>query len=369
MTTGSSHRVIGMIRRVCVYAHDMDPAGRLEWAADWQFQRGPSATMLTTTDKLLLCPDAPVPRPAEAPAPIIRERIFGIPVDPGVLFADAGNIYRARIEKRQRQLIIKLSFLRSFLHPGEKVILVTTAYSPLRLVEQLLTAGLFLDLERAIVVFTNYRILHIPVGRRERYRQSIAQIRYGDIRSIRLRRGALVVAYKQGAGEQFKAVAFAERRKIKQLLPALPLTRKVLSPSTRTQLCPRCTRPLIKPVASCAHCGQAFKQKALALLATLCTPGGGYGYLGHRRPCAWFSLAEAAFGLVAVIALGQPGLRAIESNAFWLALTAMALLRGLAWLHGAHFLGEFVPSRTARRDRLKWRPLLRRRLRSTKQPV
>ncbi len=77
-------------------------------------------------------------------AAIIRERIFGIPVDPEILFAATGNIYHPRIEKRQRQLIIKLSFVRSFLHPGEKVIQVTTAYSPLRLSEQLLTAGLFL---------------------------------------------------------------------------------------------------------------------------------------------------------------------------------------------------------------------------------
>ena len=317
--------------------------------------------MLTTTDELLLSPDTAVSRSVETPAPIIRERIFGIPVDPEVLFADAGNIYRARIEKRQRQLIVKLSFVRAFLHPGEKVILVTTAYSPVRLAEQVLTAGLFLDLERSIVVFTNYRILHVPVGGHDRYRQSIAQIRYGDIRGIQLQRGALVIAYKKGTVEKFKAVAFAERRKIKQLLPALPLTRAVLSPSTRTQLCSHCTRPLMKPVASCRHCGQAFKKKSLALLATLLTPGGGYRYLGHRRPFVWFSLAEGALVLLAVRALGQQGAAALESAPLWLILTAMAFLRGLAWFHGAHFLGEFIPCRLARHQWLRLPPLLRRR--------
>ena len=40
--------------------------------------------MLTTTDELFLSPEATAPRPADAPAPIIRERIFGIPVDPDV---------------------------------------------------------------------------------------------------------------------------------------------------------------------------------------------------------------------------------------------------------------------------------------------
>ncbi len=61
--------------------------------------------MLTTTAELLLSPDDTASRPAEAPVPIIRERIFGIPVDPEVLFTDAGNVYRARIEKRQDQAI------------------------------------------------------------------------------------------------------------------------------------------------------------------------------------------------------------------------------------------------------------------------
>jgi hypothetical protein len=324
--------------------------------------------MLTTTEELLLSPDDNASRPAEAPVPIIRERIFGIPVDPEVLFTDAGNVYRARIEKRQRQLIIKLSFVRSFLQPGEKVLLVTTAYSPLRLVDQFLTAGLFLELERSILVFTNARILHVPVGRHGRYRQSIAQIRYGDIRRIRLQRGALVITYKKGSIEKFKVVAFTERRKIKQLLPALPLTCKVLSPSIRTQLCPQCARPLPKTVASCAHCGQAFKQKSRALLATLCTPGGGYRYLGHRRPFVCFSLAEATLVLLVAMTLHAHGTAAVASAAFWLSLTAMALLRGLAWRHGAHFLREFVPSRIARRE---WRllPLLRRRLRAARQPA
>ncbi len=301
--------------------------------------------MLTTTDNLLLNPEVDAPRQIDAPTPIIRERIFGLPIDPEVLFADARNIYRERIEKRQRQLIVKLSFLRPFLHPGEKVILVTTAYSPLRLMEQLLTLGLFLDLERAIIVFTNYRILHVPVGRYERYRQSIAQIRYRDIRSIKLQRGALEIVYKKGLIEKFKAVAYSERRKIDQLLPALPLTKKVLSPSTRTHLCPQCARPLIKATAPCGRCGLAFKKKPLLLLATLLTPGGGYLYMGHRRPFVYFSIAETAFVLVALSVLWPQGLAVPGNGIVGLALTAMLLLRGLAWFHAAHLLGEFIPCR------------------------
>ncbi len=51
---------------------------------------------------------------------------------------------------------------------------------------------------------------------------ALYQICYRDIRSIKLRRGALVVVYKRGTLEKFKAVAFAERFKINQRLPAPP---------------------------------------------------------------------------------------------------------------------------------------------------
>ncbi|MBL0713600.1 MAG: hypothetical protein JJV98_07840 [Desulfosarcina sp.] len=328
--------------------------------------------MLTATDELLLTSGQAIKKKAAAPAPIIRERIFGLPVDPDVLFADDHNAYCRRIEKRQRQLIIKLSFLKSFLHPGEKVLLITTAYSPLRLAEQILTAGLFLDLERAIIVFTSFRILHAPVGQNYRYRQSLAQIRYRDIRAIKLQRGALQIDYKSGTIEKFKAVAFAERRKIKQLIPALPLTMEVLSPSGRTHLCPHCTRTLIKPVPRCPRCGLAFKKAGLALAGTLLNPGGGYLYLLHRRPAALFSLAEATAGCAGTWLFWHQGVAALASSPVWLVLTAMALLRGLAWLHLAHLVREFVPCQPRKCFGLQTARLLqflRRRPHGAKQPV
>ncbi len=306
--------------------------------------------MLTTTDDLFLPSEAAAGAQAvDSPAPIIRERIFGIPVDPEVLFADDQNVYRARIERRQRQLIVKLAFIRSFLHPGERVILITTAYSPLRLAEQFLTAGLFLDLERALLVWTNYRILHVPVGRLRRYRHVIAQVRYGDILAIRLRRGALEIDYKKGTSEKFKAVDYAERPKIRQLLPALPLSPKMITPSARTHFCPRCARSLIKPVPRCRNCGLAFKTKKRLRAATLLSPGGGYLYLRHRRPFLYFLMAEAAAASVGVGLLLSQGGDALTRGPLWLALTALVALRALAWCHSTHLLGDFVPCRERKR--------------------
>ena len=43
------------------------------------------------------------------PTGIMGHQIFGLPVDRKTLFSNHKNVYKRRIEKRQRKLIIKLS--------------------------------------------------------------------------------------------------------------------------------------------------------------------------------------------------------------------------------------------------------------------
>jgi hypothetical protein len=49
------------------------------------------------------------------PVGIMAPQIFGLPVDREILFSNHKKVYKKRIEKRQRKLIIKLSFLKPFL--------------------------------------------------------------------------------------------------------------------------------------------------------------------------------------------------------------------------------------------------------------
>ena len=53
-------------------------------------------------------------------------QIFGLPVDREILFSNRKNLYKKRIEKRQRKLIVKMSFLKPFLKKGERILLITT---------------------------------------------------------------------------------------------------------------------------------------------------------------------------------------------------------------------------------------------------
>jgi len=276
--------------------------------------------------------------------PVMREKVFGLPVDRDILFTDDHNIYRRGIEKRQRKWIVKLAFLKDFLLPGERVLRITSARSPVRWQEQLVTAGFFLGLERSFLVFTTCRMLHIPTASDDRYRQSIAQVRYRDIRRIRLRRQTLRIDYKNGRTERFGAIAWRERRKIRQLLAALPLAKEVLQPVGRRHLCPRCRTVLSERSMRCRRCALAFRSKPMAGLWALLLPGGAYLYARQYYPAMVFFFLEAALmALLATIFAARVPLAA--DRTLWLAGLALAwaAVKAAGWQHANHFLSQYVP--------------------------
>ena len=114
------------------------------------------------------------------PVGFLGPQIFGLPVNREILFANHNDVYKKRIEKRQRKLIVKVSFLKSFLKKGEQILLITTGYSPLNSVSQYLTGFVFVYLKRSLIVFTNHRILHIPTRADFKFKDSIAQVAYAD---------------------------------------------------------------------------------------------------------------------------------------------------------------------------------------------
>ena len=84
------------------------------------------------------------------PAGFMGAQIFGLPVNREILFANHNDIYKKRIEKRQRKLIVKVSFLKGFLKRGEEILLISTGYSPLHSIAQYLT-GFFFRLSKAFL--------------------------------------------------------------------------------------------------------------------------------------------------------------------------------------------------------------------------
>jgi hypothetical protein len=281
------------------------------------------------------------------PVSLLGSQIFGLPVDREILFSNYKGIYKQRVEKRQRKLIVKISFLKPFLKKGEKVLLVTTGYSPLNSLAQYLTGFVFIFLKRSLFVFTNYRILHIPATPGYNYKNSISQLVYAGCQSAELKGGTLMVEHVRAGFkkiEKFKGFAGSERRKIRELLK-----KKILLSGTKPQLaarmhlCPRCTRGLAEGAKKCANCQLQFKSKLVAELSALLIPGGGYLYI--RRYLLGFLDALLEIGLAVLIAYPFFGMRGqMPSDPVYQALIPVFLyLKIVAVIHSSHFIEEFIP--------------------------
>lgn len=281
------------------------------------------------------------------PAGFLGPQIFGLPVDREILFSNHKDIYKKRVEKRQRKLIVKISFLKPFLKKGEHVLVITTGYSPLNSLAQYLTGFMFVYLKRSIFVFTNYRIFHIPVTANYNYNNSIAQVAYAGCQSVALKGGTLIVRFERPDNkkiEKFKAVAGSERRKIRSLLKKkIPLSGSKRQLSSRIHLCPCCTHKLAAGQKKCEKCQLQFKSKFMAALSALILPGGGYFYI--RQYLLGFLAALLEIVLAVIIAYLFVGMRdQMPIESLHLALISIFLyLKIVAVIHSNHFIKEFIP--------------------------
>jgi hypothetical protein len=271
--------------------------------------------------------------------------LFGLPVDTAALFSNHENIYSRSVEKRQRRLLEKITFIRPFLHEGEKILHLTTGCSPMSFMEQFLTGWIVFLLKRSVFVFTNMRIFHIPAKMNLSYRYSIAQILYSDCRKIYMQRSKLVVEYKNGKSEQFLCIDGRERKKLKALLEYAPMQSKPAgSIPERTHLCPRCTNPLIKDLFTCPHCSLEFKDRAVARKISLIYPGGGYFYTRHPFLGIGDAITEFYLSLLVLIALIAVIAGASQFlHGLILFSLVLALEKAITVYHSNRFVDEFIP--------------------------
>ena len=252
--------------------------------------------------------------------------IFGVPVDRKTIFSDYKGRYKSKIEKRQRKLIVKTTFIKFFLHPDECIRCLTTGYSPISAMEQFFTGLAFLFFKRAIFVFTNKRILHIPTRFNRSSFGAVSQIWYEDCAHLRLKGRALVVKYKNGSEEQFPYIGRRERRKLKALLSAIQLKPKAAGNlNARVKLCPSCTNVLDAQSHICPTCKIEFKTGFQAKLRSLLLPGGGYFYTRHTILGAVLGLMEVA--VITKLILDGIALRqGIGVDLGWTAVLTFALI-------------------------------------------
>ena len=279
------------------------------------------------------------------PTGLMGPQIFGLPVDRETLFSNHKKIYKKRIENRQRKLIVKLPFLKPFLKRGEKILLVSTGYSPITSLAQYVTGFLFVYLKRSLFVFTNHRIFHVPATPNYQYKDAIAQIYYDGCRSISLKGGTLVIQYaKFGQMEKFKAIALSERKKIKALLKAKPFSGTKTQLGERFHLCPQCTRPLSAGKYVCESCQLKFKNQIVAYIMAILVPGGGYFYTRHYLIGLLNAVVEI-FLLAYIAVTLQDVINKVQGSIKYLALMGAIYLavKIISVIHSTHFIDEFIP--------------------------
>ena len=290
-------------------------------------------------------------------AGFLSPRVFGLPVDRKILFSNHKDVYKKRIEKRQRKLFVKLGPIKPFLRRNEQILLVTTGYSPLLSLGQYLTGFAFSYLKRSLFVFTNQRIIHLPTTPSYKYKNSLAQIAYAGCQSIVMKRGTLVVQYaKFGRSEKFKAIAVQERKKIRALLKkSIPLSGTKGHLAARIHLCPRCAHRLIEKKYECQNCQLAFKSRVVAALLAIVVPGGGYFYVRQFGIGALDALLEI-FLLIYSVFLFRDVYDQVPVNMVYLVVVPLLFLyiKITAIIHSNHFIAEFIPAQKNIKPRNKF---------------
>jgi len=281
------------------------------------------------------------------PAEFMSDQIFGLPVNRKILFSNHKDVYKKRIEKRQRKLFVKLGPIKPFLRRNEQIWLVTTGYSPLSSLGNYLTGFAFSYLKRSLFVFTNLRIIHLPTTSSYKYKNSLAQIAYAGCQSITLKRGTLVVQFeKLSRIEKFKAIAVQERKKIRALLKkSIPLSGTKGNLSGRIHLCPRCAHRLVENKYECANCQLKFKSRFVAAILAILVPGGGYFYVGQFLIGALDAVLEVFF-LIYSGYLFRDFYNQVPVNMIYLVAVPVLYLyvKITAIIHSNHFIAEFIPT-------------------------
>ncbi len=279
--------------------------------------------------------------PAQADSPI-----FGLPVDTAILFSDKNGVHKPRIEKNRTKLLQKLGFLGKFLDADETIVLVTTGCSPFTALEQMtIGAAWLVAIKRALFVFTNKRLFHIPTTTKFEYRGAIAQILYQDCKRLHVKGSVLVAEYHSGKKERFHGIPSGDRAMIKRLQFETGASDVPSDPPQRNHLCPGCTQLLPVGAVTCPGCGLEFKSKAQALKYSVLLPGGGYFYTNHRYMGILDAIVESYFLLITFASLLVGVLDDPEALSSFVLFGALLVLEKLITIyHSNSFLAEFIPA-------------------------
>jgi hypothetical protein len=274
---------------------------------------------------------------------------LGFSINQSIAFSNHKGVFKERLKKQQTKILKPITpLLKQFLEPGEEVLLAMRGCSPMSFMEQLTTGWIIYYIKRCALVVTNQRILHFPTRQNYSPRHSIAQIRFGDVDTIKpstfLGR-KFMVKYKNGSKETFLYVK--DMKKFKTVLNDIRMTaQQPTSYGIRHHLCPKCTAPLVVGEYICPSCKMEFKNEKKAQMLSILLPGGGYFYTGHHVLGIGDAIVETIFivmfvtGLVNLIsgAESEAGLPIVIVFGLFLFLEKLYTV-----YHAKHYVKEYIP--------------------------
>jgi hypothetical protein len=249
--------------------------------------------------------------------------------------------------KDQTKILAKfVSLLKPVLEPEEEILLAVKAASPMSFLEQWTTGWMIYYLKRCVLIFTNKRVLHFPTKCNFAPKQSLSQIRYGDIEEFKLSRWlgrVLKIGYKSGKKEKFYYIGSREFKKLKTIQPQFIGTHEPSKAMERHFLCPKCITPLLKNIFSCSNCHLEFKNIKDARKLSILFPGGGYFYTRHPILGMTDGITEVIL-LVLLVTRVVDVLGGIES--WGRVLFVGGLLFFEKWItiyHSRNYVNEYIP--------------------------
>lgn len=226
-----------------------------------------------------------------------------------VAYTDARGRQKGGIRKSAQKLLPQVeSILARMLRPSEAIFYVARMNTPISQVEQLTAGWLLYTTVGAVMVFTNERIICLPVTYNGKWKGSVRIVWYSDLdtrtRVSGLLNKALEVQYGMGKKDRFWGLKRRDAKKLKMLLPLFLAENSATPVSTgMVSLCPECLKPLTPEVYECGSCGLVFKDERTMRKRALLIPGGGYFYCGATGMGILAAFVEAYALLEIVLAL------------------------------------------------------------------
>ena len=269
-----------------------------------------------------------------------------LPIKGDTAFTNTRGKFQEKIKKQQ------LRFLRDFteelkhvLEEGEEILLASRGVSPFTAMERLTSGAWIYYIKRCLLVLTDRRVLHFPSGYGYKPRDSVAQIRFQDIESLKGKK-RITFRYKNGSKEVFSQVRKGKR--LIQLLKGLVGSSSASSShGGRQHLCPRCVAPLARDRFTCPRCRLEFKEPKTAKFYSIFLPGGGYFFTRHPILGVADAVAELTLIFLTFVFLlryffdpGKDLVVLIMGLAFGAALTFEKMV---TIYHAGHFIREYIP--------------------------